>query len=225
MGMILVVVSVGCGGGSDDEAGNATVPTETTAAGTIPATVATTVPATTAAPTTSAAPATTAPATTAATSSGGDAECMIGEWLADAAELQRGIDAIGVSFALTVGPDSFNRAVISDGTFVADSDVAVTGTLPGGIELTASGTSHLEGTYTTEGNVVRAEVVSSTGEIGEWTATLNGTEFPLPDDGSFGTPPIASADFNGSTFECTDTTLTFDVIDSEYGTITYTRDG
>jgi hypothetical protein len=221
--MILVVALVGCGGGSDDAAGSATVPTETTATGTAPTTAATTVPATAAAPTTSAAPATTTPATTAATSSGGDAECMNGEWLADAAELQRGIDALGVPLAMTVGSDSFNRAVISDGTFVVDSNVAVTGTVPGGIELTASGTSHLEGTFTTEGNVVRAETVSSSSEIGEWTATLNGTEFPLPDDGSFGTPPVSSADFNGSTFECTDRTLTFDVIDSEYGTVTYTR--
>jgi hypothetical protein len=98
--------------------------------------------------------------------------------------------------------------------------------MPGtGIALTATATTHLEGTYTTADGVVTADITVDTSELGEWSASLNGTQIELPPGAALGEPPSAATNFTGSTYVCTDTTLTFDVIDSPYGTITYTRVG
>jgi hypothetical protein len=185
-------------------------------------------PATTAAPTpeTTAAPVT--PTTEAAPSpaEGGDAECLNGEWLADASALQDQLAPVAGPLSLTIGPDSFNRATLDDGTFVVDAAVELSAEIPGtGVTLSATATTHLEGTYTTDGNTVIADVTVDSGEIGSWSASIDGETIDLPPGAAdaFGDPPAPVAGFNGSTFDCTDTSLTFDVIDSEYGTITYTR--
>jgi hypothetical protein len=156
---------------------------------------------------------------------GGDADCLVGQWRADAAELQRRFDALAFPLPFTIGPDSYSEASLDGAAFDAASSTSITAEIPGaGVQLTATGSSTIAGNYSVDGNVIVAEVTSETSELGEWSASLNGTPIPLPDAG-FGDPPDASFDFNGSTFACTDDTLTFDVIDSQFGTITYTRVG
>jgi hypothetical protein len=90
--------------------------------------------------------------------------------------------------------------------------------------LNTTGSYHMEGTYTVDGNTIRADTTTESAESGGWTATINGVEVPLPDTAAFGDPPDASGpDFNGSTFTCTDTTLTFNVPGAPIPDITYTR--
>lgn len=204
-------VGAGCGGGSDS-AGDSTdppaasSPADTTAPDTAPDTT----------------PGTTAPDTVAP---GGDADCLVGQWRADAAELQRRFDALAFPLPFTIGPDSYSEATLDAGAFTAASSTSVTAEIPGaGVQLTASGSSTIEGTYSVDGNVILADVTAETNEVGGWSASLNGSPIDLPDAG-FGDPPATSFDFNGSTFTCTDDSLTFDVIDSQFGTITYTRVG
>ena len=183
-------------------------------------------PATTAeiAPETTAAPAT--PTTEPEPVGGGDPECLNGEWLADATAIGNQMSAIGSPMTFVIGPDSYNRATLDNGAFVVDAVVTIGAEFPGGgVTLSATSTSRLEGTYTTDGNVVLADVTVDSGEITSWNATVDGESIELPAAAvdSFGDPPEVATSFNGSTFDCSDTSLTFDVIDSEFGTITYTR--
>jgi hypothetical protein len=82
----------------------------------------------------------------------------------------------------------------------------------------------MEGSYSTDGDVIRATVTNQSTEVGEWTAVVDGVEVTLPGGGALGEPPSAQLSFEAPTFACTDTSLTFDVSGS-YGSITYTRVG
>lgn len=226
------VTLAACGGGDGDTA------TTSSLAGT---TEPTDVPTSSAAPTTptTAAPVSSAPAPSSTTATtldtsastapasapgGGDADCLNGSWLADAAEHQRRIDALGIPFAMTVAPGSQSTVVIADGTFDADSQVTIGAELPGtGVTLSSTGTSSIQGTFTLDGDVVRATVTSDSTSPVVWSASLNGEEIPLPDSG-FADPPDTSFRFDGSTYTCDDTTLSFEVVGTTYG-ITYTRQG
>jgi len=201
-----------CGGGGDSSSADTTTPAAEVTTGDTAAE--TTAPETSAVDTT--VPATDAP---------GDvtAECMNGTWQADAAEHQRRIDSMGIPLPMTVGPETVSGVVIDDGSFVADSSIVLTAAISE-LTLTSSSTSHIEGTFTLEGDVVQADVTVNEITEGPFVATLpDGTQVSMPTAGV--EPPSAVPGFQGSTVTCDATSLSFDVIGSEFGSITYTRIG
>lgn len=213
--VLLVAVALttvaACGGGGDSSSADTSSPAVTadSVADTVADTTATSVVDT----------------TVASTDAPGDAtaECMNGEWSADAAEHQRRIEQLGVALPMTVGPDSESRLTIADGAFVTDSVISLTAAI-GEVSLTSSSSAHMEGTFTLEGDIVRAGVTVLENEAGEFVATTpDGVVVSFPMEGL--EPPSAVPGFEGSTVTCDDTSLTFDVIGSEFGTITYTRVG
>lgn len=173
------------------------------------------------------APDTTTPPDTAPADTGtGDAtlECMQGQWRADAGEHQRRIDDLSIALPMTVGGDSVSSLSIDGDAFVTDSSISLTTSI-GAATLTSSSTSHIEGTFTIDdGIVVSADVTVMENEDGEFVATApDGSVISVPTGGF--DPPPASPTFQGSTVSCDDDSLTFDVIGSEFGTITYARAG
>lgn len=173
---------------------------------------------TTAAPVPSTSPATDAPA------EDPTADCMDGQWVADAAEHQRRADALGSPVPMVIGPESVSNVTINDGSFVSDSVVAVSATV-GAFTLNASSTSHMEGTFTLDGEVVHADVTVLEETQDDVTATgPDGSPILFPEDAGF-EPPAVDPTFEGSTVSCDATAMTFDVVGSQYGTITYMRVG
>lgn len=216
---VVICTASACGGedaARPEPTGSATVSAPDTAPATSPDTTSP-APDTSPAPTT---PTTDAVETTAA--GGGTAECMNGSWVADAAEHQRRVDALGVPIAMIVGPESRADLSIDGGAFVVESAISLTASV-GPATLTASSTSRMEGTFTVEGDfIAAADVTVDVTEQGPFVATLaDGTAIPMPMDGV--EPPSMSPTFTGSTVSCDDTSLTFDVVGTDFGTITYTR--
>ncbi|MEN9646725.1 MAG: hypothetical protein RL238_3394 [Actinomycetota bacterium] len=198
-----------CGGGGDSSADTTSSGAEVTTGDTAAETTA----------------ATAAETTVPATDAPGDAtaECMNGTWQADAAEHQRRIDSMGIPLPMTVGPESVSGVIIDNGSFVADSSIVIIGTIAE-LTLTSSSSSHIEGTFTLDGDVVHADVTVNDIVAGAFVATLpDGTEVSMPGAGV--EPPSPAPSFEGSTVVCDATTLSFDVIGSEFGSITYTRIG
>ena len=226
----LITVASGCGGedGVSPTADDAAISTTTSVVAGTPADEApgpsspTTPPDT--APPDTAAPTTAAPTTDEV--AGGGADCLNGLWFANAEELQRRIDSYRIPVEILVEPISSSTLTMSDGTFVANTSVALTGQLPigEGVELTAAGTSHIEGTYTIDGGTVTTTITIDTSEIGDWVAVVGGETIALPAAEALGEPPVPGGDFGGGQFTCTDTTLTFNVPGSEYGSITFIRE-
>jgi hypothetical protein len=209
-----MLLAAGCGSDDADApgAGDATVPAavSTTPASTTP---------------TDTAVEGTQPPQAPTSEAGGDADCLQGSWRADAAELQRRIDTLAAPITFTVGSDSYSSLVIDGETYTTESSTTITGVVTGaGVELTASGTSAAQGTIVVEGSTIRGEVTSSSNDVTDWSATINGMEVPMP-AGGFGDPPDLNPSFAGSTFACDDTTLSFTVPGAPIGSITYTRQG
>jgi hypothetical protein len=147
---------------------------------------------------------------------------MEGRWAADAAEHQRQLDA--TSLPMTVEPGSASTLTIQNGAFVADNTLTITMKMAS-VAFRSSGTTHIEGTFAFEGDVLRAAVTVLNKVDGDMVGVMpDGSTIPLPAGGApAASPAVPQNSFEGTNVTCTDSTLTFDPIGTDFGSITYTR--
>jgi hypothetical protein len=152
--------------------------------------------------------------------------CMQGTWVAGAPEFQTRLDRLGFDVPLEVGDDTGSTVTITGQAFVADTSITLTASM-GGTSFRVSGGVYSEGTFTVEGNTISVDTTVLDARAPAFALIdADGTEISLP-EGSAGMfdVPIDDEVFTDSTVVCGDTEVTFDVVGTPYGRITYTRAG
>jgi hypothetical protein len=221
-GAALAVSLAGCGGsdggeGAAPELADATTTSEAIIEGDGDTTSApTTEPATTVATTV----VVTAPVETTPPPTASPADCLQGRWIANEARMQAFVGQLISTIPVTIDPGSSYDLQI-DGTFFSSvNTVNASFTIPGGPQASGSATGLVSGVLNVDGDRLTTTVESTSGDVFEGTAVVDGVEFPIPAS-SFDSSAL-TFDVNNTTFVCDGTTLVL-TVPTGPATVTFDR--
>ena len=134
---------------------------------------------------------------------GGEADCLQGTWVQNAARLQQFLSAVGGPLALTVMPDSVLTMVMAGDAVDSTSTITLQAAI-GDTVMQTTGTGSYAGTFSADGSSLDVTFTSQQFETGEWTVTVDGETATVPGMA----PAEIGAPVGGpGTYTCTDSTL------------------